>query len=90
MTHGSKNAMRAQGVKKRAPYMGSVKKNASSVNSALQRENLLFECALTHRFSQDTIKMFFSQIRGHLGWNKNQNTLQRKYALRVSALEKQC
>ena len=32
-----KNAMLVQGVIKRAPYMGSVKKNASSVNSALVR-----------------------------------------------------
>ena len=42
---------------------------------------------LTYRFSQDPREMFFSKIRGRLGWNNNPNALQFKYALRALLLQ---
>ena len=53
----------------------------------LQRETLPFEYVLTYRFSQDTIEMFVSKIRGRLGWNNNPTALQLKYALRSLLLK---
>ena len=41
----------------------------------------------SHIVSQDTIEMFFSKIRGRLGWNNNPTALQLKYALRSLLLK---
>ena len=49
----------------------------------LNRKHNKFEYVLTYRFSQDQIEMFFSKIRGRLGWNNNPNALQFKWALRA-------
>ena len=42
---------------------------------------------LTYKFSQDSLEMFFSKVRGRLGWNNNPNALQFKYALRALLLK---
>ena len=53
----------------------------------LFRENSQYEFVLTFRFSQDPLEMFFSKVRGRLGWNNNPNALQFKYALRSLLLK---
>ena len=46
-----------------------------------------YSYVLTYRFSQDPLEMFFSKIRGRLGWKNNPNALQFKYALRALFLQ---
>ena len=53
----------------------------------LQRTESPFEYVLTYRFSQDTLEMHFSKIRGRFGWNNNPTALQFKYALRSLLLK---
>ena len=42
--------------------------------SLLHRESSTFDYILTYRCSQDTLEMFFSQIRGWFGWNNREFT----------------
>ena len=53
----------------------------------LQGTESPFEYVLTYRFSQDTLEMYFSKIRGRFGWNNNPTALQFKYALRSLLLK---
>ena len=61
----------------------SLKSILSLAKRLLYREYNTFEYLLSYRFSQDQLEMFFSKIRGRLGWNNNPNALQFKWALRV-------
>ena len=60
----------------------SAKSILAIAKDLLQRSNSPYEFVLTYKFSQDKLEMFFSKIRGRLGWNNNPNALQFKYALR--------
>ena len=60
----------------------SIKSILAITKDLLQRSNSPYEFVLTYKFSQDPLEMFFSKIRGRLGWNNNPNALQFKYALR--------
>ena len=55
--------------------------------SLLHRESSPFDYIPTYRFSQDTLEMFFSKIRGRFGWNNNPTALQFKYAMRSLLLK---
>ena len=55
--------------------------------SLLHRESSPFDYIQTYRFSQDTLEMFFSKIRGRFGWNNNPTALHFKYAMRSLLLK---
>ena len=53
----------------------------------LHRESSPFDYILTYRFSQETLELFFSKIRGRFGLNNNPTALQFKYAIRSLLLK---
>ena len=68
-------------------FITSAKSVLAISKHLLYRENNPFQYVLTYRFSQDSLEMFFSKIRGRFGWKNNPNVLEFKYAIRALLLK---
>lgn len=66
-------------------FITSAKSILAISKRLLSQGNMTY--VLTYRFSQDLLEMFFSKIRGRLGWNNNPNVQQFRYAIRSLLLK---